>query len=294
MFGILNVNKSKGFTSHDVVAKLRKILNIKQVGHTGTLDPIATGVLPVCVGKATKVIQYLEDSKAYRTNIRLGVKTNTYDAEGEILEEVPVTLDIEKIKECLKTFQGTIKQKPPMFSAVHYKGKRLYEYARKNIEIEDIPERTVTINSIELIDVLEQDTENPLLVVDIDCSSGTYIRSIISDLGDMLGYGASMEGLIRTRAGSFKITDSYTIDKIQEIVEHGNISEILINPLDMVDLTIFPVNEYLIEKVRKGQYFKVKEHTFQENQRVALSFNNLLAAIAEYREEKLHPVNVFI
>ena len=103
-----------------------------------------------------------------------------------------------------------------------------------------------------------------------------------------------MEGLIRTRAGSFKITDSYTIDKIQEIVEHGNISEILINPLDMVDLTIFPVNEYLIEKVRKGQYFKVKEHTFQENQRVALSFNNLLAAIAEYREEKLHPVNVFI
>jgi len=153
-FGIINVNKPKGFTSHDVVAKLRKILRIKQIGHTGTLDPMATGVLPVCVGKATKIIQYLESSKAYRAFIKLGIKTDTYDMEGQILEKNPVILDIEGIKKYLESFRGEIIQTPPIYSAIHYKGKRLYEYARKNIEVTDIPTRKVTINSIELVEVL--------------------------------------------------------------------------------------------------------------------------------------------
>lgn len=295
MFFILNINKPKGFTSHDVVAKLRKILNTKKIGHTGTLDPLATGVLPICVGKATKLIQYLDDTKAYRATAKLGIKTDSYDTEGQILEENPVNIDLEQIKTYLQDFQGNITQKPPIYSAVHYKGKRLYEYARKNIEIPDIPERNVTVNSINLVEIKNTDSNHPELVIDIDCSSGTYIRSIIHDLGEKLGCGATMSGLIRTRAGRFNLENSYSIEEIAEKVENNSLNEAMITPSDIITLEKYSINDIEYDKIQKGQYIENKLDL--PKQKIQLIYQNNLSAIAEIKEldnnYKIFPINVF-
>ena len=291
-FGIINVNKPKGFTSHDVVAKLRKILNIKQIGHTGTLDPMATGVLPICTGKATKIIQYLESSKAYRAFIKLGIKTDTYDMEGKILEKNTVNLDIAEIKNFLEDFKGEIIQTPPIYSAVHYKGKRLYEYARKNIEIKDIPTRKVTINCIELIAISDKDTENPVLVVDIDCSEGTYIRSIAYDLGEKLCYGACLCDLIRIKAGKFTLDKTHTLEEIESFYQSGDFDKFLLNPIEILPLEIFEVDEILLEKIKKGQSFSIKRE-FNSNL-LQLVYKNKLAAIARFEDNIIKPVNVFV
>ncbi len=294
MFGILNIDKPQGLTSHDVVSKLRKILNMKKIGHTGTLDPLATGVLPICVGKATRVIQYLDNSKAYRATIKLGVKTDSYDTDGQTLETNVVELDIDSIKRYLNDFKGEITQTPPMHSAVHYKGKRLYEYARKNIEIKDIPQRTVNVNNIELIEALNEDSQNPSVVIDVDCSTGTYIRSIIHDLGEKLGYGATMEGLTRLRSGSFKISDSYTIEKIQMLAEDSKQNEALINPVDAINLKRLDIDESRLEKIKFGQYFKVESNKYIENEKIKLVYDSSLVAIAIFKEGKINPECVFI
>ncbi|OGH98798.1 MAG: tRNA pseudouridine(55) synthase TruB [Candidatus Melainabacteria bacterium GWF2_32_7] len=295
LFGIINVNKPVKFTSHDVVSKLRKILNIRQIGHTGTLDPLAVGVLPVCIGKATKIIQYLEDSKAYRAYIKLGIRTNTYDADGEIIEDNSVNLDLQRIQDALKEFQGEITQKPPIYSAVHYKGKRLYEYARANIEVEDIPERNVHINSIELLDILNKDSDHPTLIVDIDCSGGTYIRSIANDLGDILDYGASLDSLIRTKSGRFTIDKSHSLEEIQEFFRSGRLNEILINPVDVINLERVSITEDQINKVTKGQYIKIcDENKLANIEKIQLIYENKLIAIARVEEDKAFPINVFV
>ncbi|OGI22056.1 MAG: tRNA pseudouridine(55) synthase TruB [Candidatus Melainabacteria bacterium RIFOXYA2_FULL_32_9] len=295
LFGIINVNKPVKFTSHDVVSKLRKILNIRQIGHTGTLDPLAVGVLPVCIGKATRIIQYLEGSKAYRAYVKLGIRTNTYDADGEIIEDNPVNLDLQRIQDALKEFQGEITQKPPIYSAVHYKGKRLYEYARANIEVEDIPERNVHINSIELLDILNKDSDHPTLIVDIDCSGGTYIRSIANDLGDILGYGASLDSLIRTKSGRFTIDKSHSLEEIQEFFRSGRLNEILINPVDVINLERVSITEDQINKVTKGQYIKIcDENKLANIEKIQLIYENKLIAIARIEEDKAFPINVFV
>jgi len=295
LFGIINVNKPVKFTSHDVVSKLRKILNIRQIGHTGTLDPLAVGVLPVCIGKATRIIQYLEGSKAYRAYVKLGIRTNTYDADGEIIEDNPVNLDLQRIQDALKEFQGEITQKPPIYSAVHYKGKRLYEYARANIEVEDIPERNVHINSIELLDILNKDSDHPTLIVDIDCSGGTYIRSIANDLGDILGYGASLDSLIRTKSGRFTIDKSHSLEEIQEFLGLGRLNEILINPVDVINLERVSITEDQINKVTKGQYIKIcDENKLANIEKIQLIYENKLIAIARIEEDKAFPINVFV
>ncbi|EKE04320.1 MAG: tRNA pseudouridine synthase B [uncultured bacterium] len=295
LFGIINVNKPIRFTSHDVVGKLRKILNMKQIGHTGTLDPLAVGVLPVCIGKATKIIQYLEESKAYRAYIKLGIKTDTYDADGEVIEDNPVNLDISDIESRLSRFKGEIIQKPPIYSAVHYKGKRLYEYARANIEIEDIPERKVYINSIELLDILDKDSDHPVLIVDIDCSGGTYIRSIAYDLGEALGYGASLNSLIRTKSGKFTIDKSHTLEEIEEFSRSSRINEILINPIDVINLRHVYVTENEINKLSKGQYIKIcDENNWTNIEKIQLIYENKLIAIARVEEDKAFPINVFV
>lgn len=295
LFGIINVNKPVKFTSHDVVSKLRKILNIRQIGHTGTLDPLAVGVLPVCIGKATRIIQYLEGSKAYRAYVKLGIRTNTYDADGEIIEDNSVNLDLQRIQDALKEFQGEITQKPPIYSAVHYKGKRLYEYARANIEVEDIPERNVHINSIELLDILNKDSDHPTLIVDIDCSGGTYIRSIANDLGDILGYGASLDSLIRTKSGRFTIDKSHSLEEIQEFFRSGRLNEILINPVDVINLERVSITEDQINKVTKGQYIKIcDENKLANIEKIQLIYENKLIAIARIEEDKAFPINVFV
>lgn len=293
-----------------MVSKLRKILNIKQIGHTGTLDPMATGVLPVCVGKATRIIQYLDTSKAYEAYIKLGIKTDTYDQEGKIIEANSVKLDILKIEGALSEFQGEITQKPPIYSAVHYKGKRLYEYARANVEIEDIPERKVFINSIKIENILDKESDNPVIVVDIDCSGGTYIRSIANDLGDKLGYGATLWDLVRTKSGKFLLEDSHTLDEIQEL--HRNefssnssgdnskmcvstrLNEILVNPVCAINLECCKINENELDKIKKGQYIEIHQKENREQRKIQLIFEDRLAAIAEIREDKIFPLNVFI
>jgi len=295
LFGIINVNKPKGFTSHDVVSKLRKILNMKQIGHTGTLDPLATGVLPIALGKATKLIQYLESSKSYRAFIKLGIRTDTYDQEGQILETNPVILDIEKIKLALNEFHGDITQTPPIYSAVHYKGKRLYEYARANIKIEDIPERKVNISSIKLIQILEEDSENPILVVDIDCSSGTYIRSIASDLGDKLLYGATLYDLIRTKSGNLTLDTSYNLDEIEESYKNGKINDLLINPICIINLECCKIEQNHLEKIQKGQSIEnIELNGLNEEQKIQLVYDDKLVAIAKIKDKRIFPVNVFI
>jgi len=345
MFGILNIDKPKGYTSHDVVAKLRKILKIKQIGHTGTLDPMATGVLPVCIGKSTKIIQYLEDTKAYRAYIKLGIETDTCDIEGKIIEENEVKdINVEKINECLKNFQGEIEQTPPMFSAIHYKGKRLYEYARKNIEITDIPKRKVFISSIKLLGIIDiqsqskyyfdptpyplpregemslgrgcvptpnpafstkfsdkpitnlckYENKNPVLVLDIDCSAGTYIRSIAHDLGKMLGCGATLCDLMRTRAGLFKISESYSIEKIEEFAKNGNVTKILINPVEVLNLEIINVDDEQVEDIKNGKYLNYQSSNLAQNQKVQLVHHSNLIAIALFQDFRLYPKTVFI
>ena len=282
IFGIINVNKPKGLTSHQVVGKLRKILGTKQVGHTGTLDPLAVGVLPVCVGKATRIIQYLDTSKAYRAYILLGVRTDTYDTEGTILKKIEVMPDKEQISALLQEFKGEITQIPPMYSAVHYKGKRLYEYARKNIEIEDIPQRKVTINDVRLVNI-----ENSTAVVDIDCSGGTYIRSIAHDLGEKLGYGACLENLIRTRSGKFRIEDSFTLEEI----ENAAPDQYLIPPQNVLDFEIIEISDEQKNEICNGRHIEA-DKKYEEGKLVQLVNNDTLAAIAKVESGRILPVKV--
>lgn len=280
-FGILNINKPKGITSFDVVARLRKILGIKKIGHTGTLDPLAQGVLPVCVGDATRIIEFLPQGKAYRAYAKLGLTSNTYDLEGEIAEQRPVNTSKEAVIEALKVFEGEIEQTPPVFSAIKIKGKKLYEYARKNEAVE-IPTRKVTVSKIEFAEW--QDGENPVLVFDVECSSGTYIRSIIHDLGQNLGCGAIMTDLVRTKANGFEIIQAQELDTLT--VENA----VFIDPLGQVDLPEIKIGSAELEKICLGQSFFTD---FERTGTVKLSFEGKLAAIAEQNGGKVSPKKVF-
>jgi len=213
MFGFINLNKPAGFTSHDCVAKMRRLLNTKKIGHGGTLDPAATGVLPIAVGQATRLLQFLPEPKAYRALIRLGVTTTTDDLEGEILNSVAkVDLDQEKIVTCLNNFLGTIEQVPPIYSAIKRDGKKLYELARKGETVEIEP-RTITIAKIQLLNIYQRDFF--AVEVDIDCSPGTYIRAIARDLGEMLGVGGTLANLIRTESCGMKLESSITFAELE-------------------------------------------------------------------------------
>lgn len=218
MDGIINIYKEPGFTSHDVVAKLRGILHQKKIGHTGTLDPLASGVLPVCCGKATKVCGLLTDKdKSYHAVCRLGVETDTQDMSGSIIRKCDITgITEEDIINCLKHFEGVIMQVPPMYSALKVKGKKLYELAREGITVEREP-RQVTIHSIDVKDI---DIKNGVFSMDVTCSKGTYIRALCHDIGIMLGNAAAMEKLVRTRVSVFKIEDSLTLAEVQDIAEN--------------------------------------------------------------------------
>mgnify|MGYP000003513340 FL=1 len=213
MDGIINVYKEAGFTSHDVVAKLRGILRQKKIGHTGTLDPAATGVLPVCLGKATKVCELLTDKdKSYRAVCKLGVETDTQDMTGTILKEYDVIgISEQNIRECVEKFVGDIKQIPPMYSALKVNGKKLYELAREGKIIERKP-RDINISKIDIIDI---DLDNKTFTMDVTCSKGTYIRTLCHDIGKELGIGAAMENLVRTRVSVFEIKDALTLSDIE-------------------------------------------------------------------------------
>ena len=211
--GFININKAPDMTSHDVVNIARRILNTKKVGHAGTLDPFATGVLPIAVGRATKFIEYLSDcDKSYRAEILFGIETTTGDITGAIIREdnSKSFLDVDEV---LKSFIGKINQTPPKYSAIKINGRKAYELARKNIDF-TIPTREVTIYNINKV----AETENTL-TVDIDCSKGTYIRSLAVDIGKKFDIPATLKNLQRTRVGNFDISDSITIDELKNLKE---------------------------------------------------------------------------
>ena len=220
MNGIINIYKEKGFTSHDVVAKLRGICRQKRIGHTGTLDPDAEGVLPVCLGNATSLCDLITgDSKEYEAVLMLGITTDTQDVSGTILEQKDVNLTEADVLLCIKEFIGETDQIPPMYSALKVNGKKLYELAREGKTVERKPRR-ITIHSIEVMGV-----DLPRVTMRVSCSMGTYIRTLCNDIGERLGCGGTMESLVRTRSGDYRIEDAVKLSSVQEWADAGELEE---------------------------------------------------------------------
>lgn len=216
MNGILNILKPKGISSHKAVSEVRNILNIPKAGHAGTLDPAASGVLLVCIGKATKIVEFLVGMKKhYQGEMILGLSTDTQDSEGKIIQkrEVKTDIDEKRIKDIFQKYEGTINQMPPMFSAAHYKGERLYRLARKGIEVKRNPKK-VKIHQLNLINYYQK--LNPLVKFEVICSKGTYIRTLCNDIGDELGCGAHLSNLVRKKVGNFSIEDSLNLEELKK------------------------------------------------------------------------------
>lgn len=226
--GVINIYKEAGYTSHDVVAKLRGILKQKKIGHTGTLDPQAQGVLPVCLGKGTKLCDLLADhDKEYEAVLRLGITTDTQDMEGNVLQESSVQVSEEEVRTCILSFQGEQMQVPPMYSALKVNGKKLYELAREGKVVER-KARPVTFHKIEVLWM-----ELPKVKIRVQCSQGTYIRTLCNDIGEKLGCGGCMEELLRTRVERFALEDAVKLDEVQKAMEEGTVDS-LIFPVDRI------------------------------------------------------------
>lgn len=283
MDGVLIVNKEKGVTSRDVVNKICKILNTKKVGHTGTLDPIATGVLVVCVGKATKLVEILtSEDKEYIATVKLGVLTDTLDTDGKVLEEKDVFIKKEDLVSTLNSFVGFYDQEVPIYSAVKINGKKLYKYARSNTEVE-LPKRRVEIKKIELLEFDKDHYKFKVLV-----SKGTYIRSLIKDINDKLKIIGSMSDLIRTKQGNFDIKDSYTISEINDNKYNLlTITDVIRDENSVIiDDTLFKVvkNGGLIDNVYNKSFV-----TFIYNEKVVSIYKSY-----EKDNSKMKPYKMFI
>ena len=304
--GVINIYKIKGFTSHDVVAKLRGIMRQKKIGHTGTLDPDATGVLPVCLGSATKLCDMLTDKeKEYIAKVRLGVVTDTQDMTGTVLKQKEVNVtETEVINEIL-SFVGEYEQIPPMYSALKVNGKKLYELAREGKEVER-KARPVIIHYIEIMEM-----QLPELTIKVGCSKGTYIRTLCHDLGERLGCGAAMAALERTKSGQFMVDTALTLEELEEKLKNAgeNRDEIiqkLVIPVDKMfselqELRLLPEWERLVqngntfEERNLKKEFQVKERTDKSEYRVYIG-ENIFMGVYEYRKEecKFSPVKMFI
>lgn len=271
MFGFLNVYKPVGKTSHDVVAYFRKLLKIKKIGHTGTLDPFAEGVLPICVGNSTRLIEYLPDDKAYLAFVQLGKATDSYDTEGNVIFESDKKVTKEQIVNALTSFEGEIEQLPPMYSAIKVKGKKLYEYAREGKTISVAP-RQVTIHKIELKNFDEEKQEAQVY---IECSKGTYIRSIANDLGQNLCCGGYLTRLIRTKAGKFLVEDSI---KMQDYKSIEFVEKHLIEPISMLNYPLYNLNTSEKLDISNGKPLLNKSINNAEN--IILVYNDSIKAVA--------------
>ncbi|MBO9541778.1 tRNA pseudouridine(55) synthase TruB [bacterium] len=278
--GLLNVLKPPGMTAHDVVAALRRRLGTKKVGHAGTLDPVATGVLPVAVGTATRLLPYLQSGKEYLAEIQFGVSTSTGDCEGEILDAQDCVFDRAALEAVMPRFRGAIQQRPPMVSAVHYQGKRLYELAREGIVIEDLPLRDVTIEALELVEFYPG--ARPKALVRVACSAGTYIRSLAIDLGAALGCPASLAFLLRTRAGDFVLDDAFALD---EDIRYASEDAYLAH------LTRRDASPEDVEAIGYGRTLSAQDEP--DGALVRVHAPERLLAIYERRGALLHPRTVF-
>lgn len=319
MDGVLIIDKPEGYTSHDVVARLRGILKTKRIGHTGTLDPFATGVLVMLVGRATRLARFLDrDRKEYEAVVRFGFETDTGDRTGEP-RQIPdsrfqttdseSTISDEEIEKALKSFRGEIEQTPPMYSAKKVGGKKLYELARQGVEIERSPVK-VMIYDLEAIpspkidkDTEAAETENRKSKIEnqtlrVSCSAGTYIRTLAEDLGRRLGTGAHLAELRRTRAGKFDLSKASTIEKLETIVAENRLNEILISTNAAVShLSSVILNAKQIEATKNGKRLPVENTDFADNQTVRMidEADNLIAVGAyQTRETSVQPKLVLI
>ena len=283
MFGFLNVYKPQGKTSHDIVAILRRITKIKQIGHTGTLDPFAEGVLPICIGKATRLIEYLEDDKAYIGTVQLGKSTTTYDTEGEGVNFSDKKVTLEEIEKALPNFRGEIKQIPPIYSAIKVNGKKLYEYARKGEDVKIEP-RDVNIYKL---DIVSFDEENQTLELHIECSKGTYIRSIAHDLGEALGCWGHLIKLVRIQAGKFTVEKAIPLEELETTEQ---VVENLIYPIEYLNYPKYELNPLEKEKVSHGMAINVDK----ADGIIILTEQSKLVAVANIENKKAKISKVFI
>ena len=291
MNGIINLKKEAGMTSHDAVFKLRKILRTKKIGHGGTLDPDVVGVLPIAVGKATRMVEFMQDEgKGYEGEITLGYSTTTEDASGEIVAESPVLspLDEKVVDEAIASLTGPITQVPPMYSAVKVNGRKLYEYARAGQEVER-PERQVTIYSFERTSPIFYEDRLARFTFRVKCSKGTYIRTLSVDLGEKLGYAAHMSQLTRTSAAGLQLEDALTLEEISEKVEAGQLD--FLHPIEIGtgDLVKVYLTPQQAEEVRFGRFIELE----RSEKEVAAFEGEKLLAILEKRENLYKPRKVF-
>ncbi len=283
MNGIIIVNKEKGMTSHDVVGKIRKIFSTKQVGHLGTLDPLATGVLAVCINSATKLVQFLSDhDKTYVARVCLGTSTDTYDLEGKVIDYVKVeNVDSNLIDKCLDSFLGESLQIPPMYSSIKVNGKKLYEYARKGEMIEVEP-RPIKIYRIQRISDLEYINDQCYFDIRVSVSKGTYIRSLCFDIGRKLNLPSMMKDLQRETLGNFSLQDSTTLEEI----ENGNYK--LFSNLDALATYVMIDNKEIVLKAKQGMKISIKsiiEEIKTKEKRIVIKDKDELIAIYELDEE---------
>ena len=299
MFGVLNIYKPKGMTSHDVVAVVRKIFGIKQVGHTGTLDPFAQGVLVVCLGKATRLIDYFDDDKAYCATVQFGSDTDTYDTEGQITNTYNNKITEQDINEALKVFCGKLEQIPPMYSAIKVGGKKLYEYARNGESVELKP-RKVHVSEINLI---RFDEENQVAKIFIRCSKGTYIRSIAYDLGQKLNCGGHLIELIRTEVGKFNVKNSVQLPVIlnQENKKYIIIDEAkemlqcnVQSPLRGLSLPILNIENSDFRKICHGNSINFNNQNLKSGDFLILVYNDNVVAVGESDSTKIKVKKVFV
>ncbi|MBK8026437.1 MAG: tRNA pseudouridine(55) synthase TruB [Chloroflexi bacterium] len=286
-FGFLNVDKPAGMTSHDVVNRIRRIVGTRQVGHAGTLDPMATGVLIICVGAATRLSEYvMSEVKVYRAIVHLGVETDTYDADGTVLAELdPSDITLEHILATLPRFQGEIHQRPPAYSAIKQGGHKLYELARKG-KIVEVPPRPVTIHAIDILN-----WASPRLTVEVTCSAGTYIRSLAHDLGEALGVGAHLAGLARTTSGEFQLADAIVLDTL---IAGQNATAHLIPPTRALRKHPRVTLDLEAElNLRHGRAAALSAE-FPDGQTImAFDSDDQLVAVCNVREGSLRPAKVF-
>lgn len=253
--GVFVVDKPVGLTSHDVVQIVRRGTGIRRAGHTGTLDPRASGVLVILLGPAVRLSEYVSASdKRYQATVRLGSRTETYDAESEPSEEMPVDISEDEFIELIKGFEGESEQTPPPYSAVKVEGKKAYELARKGEEV-DLEPRIINVYSLDLLEWAP-----PEVVVDVHCSSGTYVRSLANDIGDRLGIGAHLVGLRRTRSGQFTLRDAVSLRRLREAFDTGDWAQYLIPAAEALsDWHTIILDADLLEKVRHGHRFPAEE-----------------------------------
>lgn len=299
MDGIINIYKEADYTSHDVVARMRGILKTRKIGHTGTLDPDAVGVLPVCIGRATKACDMLTDrSKVYEAVLRLGVTTDTEDMSGTILTQNPVNVTEEQVREAVLLFHGDYEQIPPMYSAIKVNGRKLYEIAREGKVIERKP-RPVTIYDLEILEM-----NLPLVRIRISCSKGTYIRSLCRDIGEKLGCGGCMEHLTRTKVGEFHIEEAITLSKLEELMREEKVEE-YIKPVDLLFIQYPKVkvrNKAEHKLLTNGNPLSVNRILLDDNYRVngqwlrLYDLNDRFIALYQYNIEKrkIMPLKMFV